>query len=410
MSHFSVLVIGQNLGEQLRPYHEFECTGIDDEYVQEIDETTELRERYESATRRRLRDPEGKLLDPWGDEFYRDPTPEELEKIGPLAGTGGNGSMAWSSRDWGDGLGYRTKIREVPPEMEEVEVPVRDMMTFREYVKEETGREEVVAYRRPLYRSPLLWALVGAVAMALLFGGIGYPIYIGAVVGWVCAGLVAYLGLRGEGSKDLPEVGTYGWTEVTDLGPEGEVARSVDRTNPNKRWDYWTVGGRWKGFLLTDEGPANYALAGDVRFDLMREEAAAKAMERWQRAHEIIEGREWERWAALIEGKKGEEIQEARERYRAQPVVQDFNQDKELSWDGPDEFAAPLEEYVAAARRDAVVTFAVVKDGQWYERGKMGWWACVSDEVSRDEWAEKFSELIDGLDPATPLTVVDCHI
>lgn len=174
---------------------------------------------------------------------------------------------------------------------------------------------------------------------------------------------------------------------------------------------WWMVGGRWKGFLLTDTGPADYALTGCVRFDLMRDKAGAEAKERWERAHEIIAGREWERWADLIEGKsRVEEFDAARERYQAQPVVQDFNQDKDLRWDGPDEFAAPLEEYVAAARRDAVVTFAVVKDGQWYERGKMGWWACVSDEMSQEEWAEKFAELVDGLDPATPLTIVDCHI
>lgn len=35
MSHFTVLVIGPNYEEQLAPYHEFECTGCDDEYVQD---------------------------------------------------------------------------------------------------------------------------------------------------------------------------------------------------------------------------------------------------------------------------------------------------------------------------------------------------------------------------------------
>ena len=34
MSHYSVLVIGENVEEQLAPFHEFECTGDDNEYVQ----------------------------------------------------------------------------------------------------------------------------------------------------------------------------------------------------------------------------------------------------------------------------------------------------------------------------------------------------------------------------------------
>ena len=37
MSHFSVMVIGGNVEEQLQPYHEFECTGINDQYVVDVD-------------------------------------------------------------------------------------------------------------------------------------------------------------------------------------------------------------------------------------------------------------------------------------------------------------------------------------------------------------------------------------
>jgi hypothetical protein len=49
VSHFTVLVVtkerpdDETLREVLQPYHEFECTGIDDKYVQEIDDTQRLR-------------------------------------------------------------------------------------------------------------------------------------------------------------------------------------------------------------------------------------------------------------------------------------------------------------------------------------------------------------------------------
>ena len=42
MSHFSVLVIGDDPEKQLAPYHEFECTGVADEYVQDVDITVEV--------------------------------------------------------------------------------------------------------------------------------------------------------------------------------------------------------------------------------------------------------------------------------------------------------------------------------------------------------------------------------
>jgi hypothetical protein len=32
MSHFTVMVIGNDVDEQLAPFHEFECTGQDDQY------------------------------------------------------------------------------------------------------------------------------------------------------------------------------------------------------------------------------------------------------------------------------------------------------------------------------------------------------------------------------------------
>ena len=45
MSHFAVFVIGPNVDEQLAPYHEFESTGDDNQYVREIDVTAECKEK-----------------------------------------------------------------------------------------------------------------------------------------------------------------------------------------------------------------------------------------------------------------------------------------------------------------------------------------------------------------------------
>ena len=48
MSHFTVLIIGENIEEQLQPFHEFECTGTNDEYVKTKDVTTERKEEYDN--------------------------------------------------------------------------------------------------------------------------------------------------------------------------------------------------------------------------------------------------------------------------------------------------------------------------------------------------------------------------
>jgi hypothetical protein len=45
MSHFCVLVVG-DVDYELAPFHEFECTGLNDEFVQSIDDTEQQREDY----------------------------------------------------------------------------------------------------------------------------------------------------------------------------------------------------------------------------------------------------------------------------------------------------------------------------------------------------------------------------
>ena len=59
---------------------------------------------------------------------------------------------------------------------------------------------------------------------------------------------------------------------------------------------------------------------------------------------------------------------------------------------------------------EEISVFAVVKDGKWYERGKMGWFAVVSDEKDKDAWNEEVKQLLASLPPDTLLTMYDCHI
>jgi hypothetical protein len=60
--------------------------------------------------------------------------------------------------------------------------------------------------------------------------------------------------------------------------------------------------------------------------------------------------------------------------------------------------------------QSSISTFAVLKDGEWYERGSMGWWGCVSDEKERDKWYEEFEKLFTDLPADTRISIVDCHI
>jgi len=54
--------------------------------------------------------------------------------------------------------------------------------------------------------------------------------------------------------------------------------------------------------------------------------------------------------------------------------------------------------------------FAYLIDGQWIERGDMGWFGEVRDEKSKDKWLQEQKNIHASLKPEQWLTVIDCHI
>lgn len=52
----------------------------------------------------------------------------------------------------------------------------------------------------------------------------------------------------------------------------------------------------------------------------------------------------------------------------------------------------------------------ITPDGEWVERGEMGWFGIGSNEIDKDEWDAKFREYLKTLDKDIILTQVDCHI
>ena len=415
MSHFSVLVIGPNVEEQLAPYHEFECTGNDDQYVQDIDETEEARATYEKNTTTRYRDPEGNLHSPYTPEgdhdnkFWRELTPEEEAKY---VGTGHaffqdwqateeHGGLRLYSADWKDGLPYHTKAFAWPSEgWTVVEVPESTTCTFAEFCADYYGHKIV-----PFGEQPNLEPSVD------------------------------------EEGRQTSTNHKYGYTLVDE---QGNVIKTVNRTNPGKKWDWYSVGGRWNGYFKlkpmtmgvlgrpglqtmnedyepAGEDRADIILKGDIDIEGMRWEAGEEAAKNYNLFLNVTRDLPLPlTWEQVQERNRTGEFHEngepkvdwnaAREQYNSQPMVVALRSNRETMWFDIDDFMCSKETYIQRARDRALATFAVVKDGKWYERGGMGWFGVVHDEKDRDTWLREFAELIDGLPDDTMLTVVDCHI
>jgi hypothetical protein len=425
MSHFGVLVVGGNVEEQLAPYHEYESTGDDNQYVKEVDQTEEARAAFATATTTRYKDPDGNLHSPftpegnWDHKFWRNLTPEEEALYGKgyhqdYDETPEHGGLCLYTCDWHDRERSYTKAFAWPSEgWSEIEVLKSTVETFAEFCEDYYGHKIVPFGEQPNFAPD-------------------------------------------EANETSNH--KYGYTIVDE---NGEVVKTIDRTNPEAKWDWYTVGGRWNGFFKLKvvehaevkypdgaiifekryatgvlgrpgvsfgEGPeppgedrADVCMKGDIDIEGMRDEAAEEAHLRYSMFETATFGTSqaltWEQVQEQNrtgeidkDGKPAVDWKAAREAYNAQPMVVALRANKETFWYDLEDFVVTRDEYVQRAREQALTLFAVVKDGKWYERGEMGWWGVVHDEKDRAEWNRQFSELIDGLPDDTLMTVVDCHI
>ena len=405
MSHFAVLVIGPNVEEQLAPYHEFECTGNDDQYVVDVDETEEARDTFDKHMTTRYRDPEGNLHSPYTPEgshnqmFWRELTPEEETKF--LTGREyyqdydekEHGIRLYTS-DWKDGKGSRTRAFAWPSEgWSSLEVPDSTVRTFAEFCEDYYGHKIVPFGQQPNFDYTL-----------------------------------------DADGRQTDSNHKYGYTIVDE---QGNVVKTIDRTNPNRKWDWYSVGGRWNGYFKTKpltmgvlgrpgiqtmnsdyepptEDRADIILKGDIDIDGMRAEAGDEAAERYDLFLSVTAPYPlpltWEQVQERNTTDGKVDYNAAREQFNAQPMIQALRANRETIWFDIEDFLIPRDAYIQRARNGALATFAVVKEGKWYQRGNMGWWGMVSDEEDKATWYQQFSDLIDGLPDDTMLTVVDCHI
>ncbi len=214
--------------------------------------------------------------------------------------------------------------------------------------------------------------------------------------------------------------------------------------NPFSKWDWWQVGGRFSGAFITHikknakVSDENYGEPSwctkeigidsiekkHIDFEAIRKDAETNARKRYRNIARLFDNGEIPKvgmtWAKVCELFKDMTLDEKRNIYNAQTAVIDWNKAKEDDKNSAspvlgffasiDDYQMSEEEYVKKAGDESFVPFAVVRDGEWYERGKMGWWATVTNEKEPTEWNEIVRKLLDETDDDELITIVDCHI
>lgn len=323
MSHFSLLLATEQLPtdevltKALQPYHEFECTGINDEFVQDVDVTQEMLAVYQRTM----------------DERYRDKS---------------------------------------------VHHDPRDTQTFEEFLENE-----------------------------------GFP---------------------------CTTVPLFDSNYCLFDDDRREVVRVIRRTNPQAKWDYWRVGGRYAGRLIAKPESSSWraplswewkydqskpcgddicqkrgldlvrmqqARAGDRRkyvLDLMLTarissvEILAEAINAARRANEA-----WN----LIPEPRPRGVAYRQFVNEVAPVASNLMQqvfdidDLPRLADGQ-----TIDDWIQAAA--PLSAYATLVNGKWSEKGEMGWWACVANE--KPDWEQEFQRIFDEIPADHWLTMIDCHI
>lgn len=143
--------------------------------------------------------------------------------------------------------------------------------------------------------------------------------------------------------------------------------------NPDSKWDWYEVGGRWSKMLIGKDGkPYDSLPVNQIDFDAMR----TMQLEQLTPYEEYLDG----------------------DRYFTKEYLLSIYPDEQTYIHKMTEFS----------------TFAVLTpDGQWREKGSMGWFGCSGETPEEDTaWHDSYEDAFikPALEEGWELTVVDCHI
>lgn len=171
-------------------------------------------------------------------------------------------------------------------------------------------------------------------------------------------------------------------TEVnTDMVDED--GNEYSTYNPESRWDWWGIGGRWDCSLRDYNGEYHNTLKiADWDYNYINLDNIARYSRFWEIAVEGAEPTEEEKSEFIL-------------------------------WYKPEYY---LEKYGNKSNYiKSMITFStyalLTPDGEWLEPGKMGWWGMSgADPADHGKWERDFTSLIDTFNKDMYVTIVDCHI
>ncbi len=181
----------------------------------------------------------------------------------------------------------------------------------------------------------------------------------------------------------------YGQYDEYETDSDGNILSTY---NPDSKWDWYQIGGRWSGMLKVKDGAIglcgkpgifdnevgiDIAFLKDVDFDAMDEAVVTSRKEQWDNYQKEL--------------KKSKDPSGIRFMYN---VEEDDTKETYL------------------ARYPKFNTYAVLDKDGWHSSGEMGWFGCSSETPDeKKEFITTFrKKFLENYTDKTVIAIVDCHI
>jgi hypothetical protein len=187
-----------------------------------------------------------------------------------------------------------------------------------------------------------------------------------------------YIRERYNKIKDMTEMELY--EEIISRENTDNDGNIISTYNPESKWDWYQIGGRWHGMLATKSETDMYEYEGTdiARFKNINFELTKYFKNDFESKEDLFR------------------------RYRKDKDIKNYI----------DSEYGSLEKYIEEIEKPEALTYAMLIDGEWIEPGKVGWFGTSNaGDESRSIYNEKIIQYLESKkDSDDWLIIVDCHI
>lgn len=197
------------------------------------------------------------------------------------------------------------------------------------------------------------------------------------------------------------------WKDGEQFDKNGNLLTTY---NPQAKWDWYSLGGRWCGSLklkhpvdyTKQSEPSLLQLMDDTKTvidtlsdELLTDHAQVKDIDFSPNLKDVeFHKRFWEINVLEYPLKEGEDAKTYDSFYNKKYYLENYGD---------------MDTYIKC--NTEFFTYALLYHGQWLEPGTMGWFGCSNaNKESYAQYRQKFFEIINNLNPEDWISVVDCHI